>query len=630
MGVSFPFTAVVGSGEFGVALCLAAIDPGLGGVLVRGEKGTAKTTMARALTGVLPAIQVIPGCRFSCDPVHFDPGCPDGPHRPDGEVREQSVPFVELPLGASEDRVLGSLHLDRLLAAGEIRFEPGLLARANRGVLYVDEVNLLPDHIVDSLLDAAATGRARVEREGASVEHAARFVLIGTMNPEEGELRPQLLDRFGLAVEVHASRDPRQRREVVRRRLGFERDAEALVDRFAEEEQALGARIATARRLLPDVELSEDLLDVIVGVCAELGIDGMRGDLVTARASVAHAAWCGRTHVTPEDVRAAARLALPHRLRRNPFDERGAQVHLDDLLHRHLEGGPPPGPEGGPDGGGGPGGDRSALTRRPGPARTDQNRARQNRAGEDRAGRNRPGAGARGRRVTATTPRGRHLRAVLPGDPGGRGFSLAETIRAALPHQPARGRVAGTALRLAPADARRSLRECPGGNLVVFVVDLSGSLGVTARVTQLKTAVTAVLLDAPRRRTRVAVITFGGAAARVLVPPTPSLERARRELADLPTGGRLPVAEALTLAADLVATARNRDAERRPLLVLLTDGRAQGAADRLTQQRIPAVVIDCGSHRQARPGPARHLDRYLGVGQVTAPQSAAAQAQTVA
>lgn len=352
MVVGFPFTAVVGSGELGVALCLAVIDPELGGVLVRGEKGTAKTTMARALTGVLPAVQVIAGCRFGCDPLHFDPRCPDGPHRPDGDVREQPVPFVELPLGASEDRVLGSLHMDRTPTLGEVRFEPGLLARANRGVLYVDEVNLLPDHIVDSLLDAAATGRARVERDGASVEHSARFVVIGTMNPEEGELRPQLLDRFGLTVEVHASRDPQRRREVVRRRLGFERDPQAFADRFAGEEHALGARIRTATQLLPDVELSEDLLDVIVEVCSELGIEGMRGDLVTTRASLAHAAWGGRTHVTPDDVRTAARLALPHRLGRHPFDKHGGRSALDELLDEHLAGGPRPPNPGGAGGGG--------------------------------------------------------------------------------------------------------------------------------------------------------------------------------------------------------------------------------------------------------------------------------------
>ena len=246
---SYPFSAVVGSDDMALALVLSTVSPEVGGVLVRGEKGTAKTTTVRALARVLPAVAVVPGCRFSCDPADPDPGCPDGPH-PDATGETRPARLVELPVGATEDRVIGSLDLQQALGAGRVTYEPGLLAAAHRGLLYVDEVNLLHDHLVDLLLDAAATGRSTVEREGVSIAHASRMVLIGTMNPEEGELRPQLLDRFGLTAEVAAPRDPALRAEVVRRRMAFDRDPAAFTAGYAEAEAALSTRLATARALV--------------------------------------------------------------------------------------------------------------------------------------------------------------------------------------------------------------------------------------------------------------------------------------------------------------------------------------------------------------------------------------------
>ncbi|MFP5371878.1 MAG: ATP-binding protein, partial [Actinomycetes bacterium] len=316
-----------------LALLLNAVSPAIGGVLVRGEKGTAKSTAVRALAAVLPAVDVVPGCRFACDPATPDPGCPDGPH--DAAVPAQTRParLVELPVGASEDRVVGSLDLERALTEGVKAFEPGLLAAANRGVLYVDEVNLLHDHLVDLLLDAAALGTAYVEREGVSVRHAARFLLVGTMNPEEGELRPQLLDRFGLTVEVAAPRDPGERAEVVRRRFAYDADPAEFSAAWAGDESALAARIADARARLPRVVLSDAALRQVTAVCAAFDVDGLRADLVTARAALAHAAWCGRDAVEEEDVRVAARLALPHRRRRNPFDAPGPD---EDTLDQAL------------------------------------------------------------------------------------------------------------------------------------------------------------------------------------------------------------------------------------------------------------------------------------------------------
>ncbi|MBR7831056.1 ATP-binding protein, partial [Actinospica sp. MGRD01-02] len=325
----FPFSAVLGQDDLRLALILNAVHPAVGGVLVRGEKGTAKSTMVRALAAVLPAVDAVPGCRFSCDPASPDPGCPDGPHdgaEDAGSPATRPARLVELPIGASEDRLTGALDLERALGRGEAAFQPGLLAAAHRGLLYVDEVNLLPDHLVDVLLDAAAMGEAHVERDGVSVRHAARFLLVGTMNPEEGELRPQLLDRFGLTVDVVASREPRERAEVVRRRLAYEADPAGFCARWAEADAEVGRRIAAAREALPKVALPDAELERIARICAAFEVDGMRADLVTARAAVALAAWRGLSAVTAEEVRDAARLALPHRnpvLRgRNPHDRR--------------------------------------------------------------------------------------------------------------------------------------------------------------------------------------------------------------------------------------------------------------------------------------------------------------------
>ncbi|MCW2708992.1 MAG: chlD, partial [Frankiales bacterium] len=325
----YPFSAVVGLEDLRLALIVNAVSPAVGGVLVRGEKGTAKSTIVRALAALLPDVDVVEGCRFSCAPGDTD--CPDVASH--GAATTRHARLVELPVGASEDRLVGSLDLERALTTGVSAYEPGLLAAAHRGVLYVDEVNLLHDHLVDLLLDAAALGTSYVEREGVSVQHAARFLLVGTMNPEEGELRPQLLDRFGLTVEVAATRDPAERAEVVRRRLAYEADPAGFAARWAGDDAELAEHIAAARERLPHVVLGDHALREITTVCAAFDVDGLRADLVTAKAAVALAAWAGREQVTTDDVRTAARLALPHRRRRNPFDAPGLdEQQLDDAL----------------------------------------------------------------------------------------------------------------------------------------------------------------------------------------------------------------------------------------------------------------------------------------------------------
>lgn len=655
----YPFTAVVGADALddlqpmALALLLTAISPAVGGVLVRGEKGTAKSTIVRALAALLPPLDDAP------------------------------VPLVELPVGATEDRVVGSIDLEAALGEGKAEYQPGLLAKAHRGILYVDEVNLLHDHLVDLLLDAAAMGRATVERDGISMTHDARFVLVGTMNPEEGELRPQLLDRFGLTVEVAAPREAPLRAEVVRRRMAFDADPSGFAARYTDAEAALRARILAAQHLLPRVVLSSAALLKIAEVGAAFDVDGLRADIVTARTAVAHAAWCGRTTVTLDDIRVAARLALPHRRRRNPFDAPGLD---EDLLDRVLgdddlppdppepdgprspedpddqgrdvqDSGDEPGPEGSAEPtDGGPGGDaardRETGERETGARETGDSPDAEAAPACGPSGADAPtpsttpiaagqpyrtrlftvpgsGAGTAGRRSRARTSSGRRVRA----DPAATTGSphLVETIRTAIPHQHQRGRTAGRLL-IRPTDLRRAEFEGRESNLVLFCVDASGSMAARRRMEQVKTAVLSLLLDAYQRRDKVGLVTFRGAAADLALPPTSSVDVAAARLADLPAGGRTPLAEGLVKAAEVITVERIRDARRRPLLVVVTDGRATAGADAVGRSReaaghlagigIASVVIDCES------GPlrlglaaelAQHLDaEYTEIGDVSA------------
>ncbi|MEV0451950.1 putative cobaltochelatase [Streptomyces sp. NPDC050600] len=662
MSTRYPFTAVVGMDDLRLALLLNAISPAVGGVLVRGEKGTAKSTAVRALAELLPAVPVVAGCRFSCDPGAPDPACPDGPHETAGGD-ERPARMVELPVGASEDRLVGALDIERALAEGVKAFEPGLLADAHRGILYVDEVNLLHDHLIDLLLDAAAMGSSYVEREGVSVRHAARFLLVGTMNPEEGELRPQLLDRFGLTVEVAASRVPEQRVEVVRRRLAFEDDPAAFAARWAGEEAALRERIVAARELLPQVALGDAELLQIAATCAAFEVDGMRADIVMARTATALAAWAGRTEVTSEDVRQAALLALPHRRRRNPFDAPGLdEDKLDETLDQFKGDAPddepepePDGPgDGGPGGGGGggippqgdgpaPESEGAAPEEAPAPAPQDSGASSGTGAGSGAGAGERAavqaaepfrtkmlsvpglGEGAAGRRSRARTEHGRTTGAVRP-----RGaltkLHLTATVHAAAPHQKARGR-GGPGLVVRRDDLRQATREGREGNLVLFAVDASGSMAARQRMGAVKGAVLSLLLDAYQRRDKVGLITFRGRDAELALPPTSSVDAAATRLEQLPTGGRTPLSAGLLKAHDVLRVERLRDPSRRPLLVVVTDGRATGGgADPLAlaarAARLHAadgtasVVVDCETG-PVRLGLAGTLARELGGTAVT-------------
>lgn len=666
----FPFTAIVGQDRLRLALLLCAVSPRIGGVLIRGEKGTAKSTAVRALGDLL-----------------------------DHESGSGSS-VVELPIGATEDRVIGSIDIEGVLRDGTVAFRPGVLADAHRGVLYVDEVNLLPDHLVDVLLDAAAMGRVTVERDGVSHAYDSRFVLVGTMNPEEGELRPQLLDRFGLVVDVRAPEDIDQRVAVVTRRLDFDRDPEAFLAAYRDEQDELAAAIGAARERLDGVRLEHRRLRRIAEICTRVGVEGMRADLVLALASRAHCALRGGDEVADQDIRAAAALVLPHRRRRDPFDPPGM---TDEELEEAL--GPPeddpdgPDPDGSDPGPGGPGdptapadptqtdrapsdtgdtdpsggmpdaadeastdsaaepphreptGRRQSAPDRP-DERDDADRAtdavepaeRPAEIGAEFRVRMIAPSGRRetaepGRRTPARTTRGPVVRATeyrtgavhLPATvlAAGSRPAAAETAvsrpveaGAAGPRRTAtvtRPPAAGRAIM--PIDLRGTERAGRGPALVVFLLDASGSMAARDRLAAVTGAVLSLLRDAYRRRDTVAVVAARGAGADVALPPTRSPAIASRLLGTLTTGGRSPLAEGLDTARRLIGREAIRDRGRTPLLVILTDGRATGgrdalermrrAAARVARQGTSVVVIDCESGR-IRLGLAADLARRVG------------------
>jgi magnesium chelatase subunit D len=583
---TYPFSAIVGHDRLRLALLLCAVRPEIGGVLIRGEKGTAKSTAVRGLAHVLAEV--------------------DG------------ASLVELPIGATEDRVVGSLDLQKVLRDGEHAFQPGLLARAHGGVLYVDEVNLLHDHLVDVILDAAAMGRVHVERDGVSHSHEASFVLIGTMNPEEGELRPQLLDRFGLTVDVQASRDVDVRADVIRQRMAFEADPAAFAQRYAEADAELVRRVAAARLLVGDVALPDNELRRIAALCAAFDVDGMRADLVVARTAVAHAAWRGASTVEEEDIRVAAELALPHRRRRDPFDDPGLdQDQLDEAMAQAGESAdePEPDPDPDPPGGGSSEGSESSV-----PEHNSNAHPRPS-AAPSPVFRTRAlvvpgvGEGAPGRRSRA---RNRTGKAISPtAEPGaGHGVHVFGTLLAAAGRQLRPGRP-----RPEPDDVRRAIREGREGNLVIFVVDASGSMAARDRMSAVSGATLSLLRDAYQRRDKVAVITFRQQDAQLVLPPTSSVHIASRRLARFDTGGKTPLAQGLLVARDVVVREKARDRARRSLVVVLTDGRATGGPDPLGRARTAAgllvaegaaaVVVDCETS-YVRLGLAEQLAGHLG------------------
>ncbi|MGB9965118.1 VWA domain-containing protein [Halobacterium hubeiense] len=632
-----PFPAVVGQPDLKEALLAVAVDDDLGGLLVAGEKGTAKSTTARALTDLLPDQRAVADCPYGCPPDDPDRQCADCRPRDDPPVETRPVPFVSLPLGADRDRVVGSLSVPDALA-GDAEFNPGLLAAANRGILYVDEVNLLDDHLVDVLLDAAASGVNRVERDGVSVAHPAEFTLVGTMNPEEGDLRPQFRDRFDLRVAVAGSDDLDERAEIVARALdGFDGD-------YAEETERVRQRLLDARDLLPDVDLPASLVRELTELCRDAGVDGHRADLATARAARTLAALDGRPTVTERDVQRAAELALPHRLQSRPFED---APDPEDVVDDHFDDGD--GESEGEEGEGGEseaeggesesdagegeqGGDETETGRESpspppsdsgsaeseaGDAETDSDDSSDEERGEGddseeaaplvpgqpRSESADPGAGSAPETDAsgAERPEGTGGAAATPSTEG-RGPRVRTERATATDSVDAAASVRAAAARgadgVAQRDLRQSVRAGSASALVVFAVDASASMRGPMRAA--KGVALDVLRDAYERRDEVAVVTFAGEDADVVLPPTDSVTLAARHLKSLPAGDRTPLPAGLRAAGDVLARA-DPDAA---VVVVVTDGRANAGTDQPTADtreaasalgdRANVLVVDAG------------------------------------
>ncbi|HKS30484.1 MAG TPA: magnesium chelatase ATPase subunit I [Pyrinomonadaceae bacterium] len=587
----YPFAAIVGQEEMKLGLLLNVIEPRIGGVLIMGHRGTGKSTAVRALADLLPPTWRVRGCLYGCDPQAEENLCEDCARRIErGEklAKERSrVPVVDLPLGATEDRVCGAINIERALSGGVKAFEPGLLARANRGFLYIDEVNLLEDHLVDLLLDVAATGRNKVERESISVEHPSRFVLVGSGNPEEGELRPQLLDRFGLHVEIRTIEDLDERLLIVLRSQSFERDAAAFRAEWEAEQESLRRRIVRAQKLVGDVQLSKESLRRIAELCLRLRVDGHRGELTIARAARALAAFEGRREATEKDIERVAVMSLRHRLRRDPLDQTPGGARIEQALKELFPASDSEESSG-----------RQSSRREPDDFQGRESRASDRESKVNGNGQHsgqieqtplpEPGAlvyepealqANQGRhpakqlssrrqglktRASYNTSRGRYSRSTERKSDGSR-LALDATLRAMIVD-------AKNASLSSTSLLRYKLYKRKTGALFIFAVDASGSMALN-RIRQAKGALAQLLERSYVRRDHVALISFRGEGAEILMSPARSAARARRLLDELPIGGSTPLAHGLSASLELARRA-TAQGTRQIQLFLFTDGRA--------------------------------------------------------
>jgi magnesium chelatase subunit D len=580
---AYPFVAILGQQEMKLALILNVIDPLIGGVLIMGHRGTGKSTAVRGLTGLLPEIRAVTDCNYQCDPKDTQSLCAacEEHLRADGKLQShlEPVQVVELPLGATEDRVCGTINLERALKDGATVLEPGLLARANRGFLYIDEVNLLEDHLVDVLLDVAASGINRVEREGVSVEHPSRFVLIGSGNPEEGELRPQLLDRFGLHPEVKTESDPERRVSVVELREAYDRDPIAFNSRFADQQKEIGARIVRARRALGKTKVNRSLLLNAAQLCSELGIEGHRGELTLVRAARAYAAFDGRSKVSADDLQRVAPMALRHRLRQNTFEDGSATERIEQTLDQITANTSRKSKPSENAAGNGSAQSRSntgnSTTVEPAaaPAKAAVKMNLFEATTAKRVGVEKKSSGKKRRHISQKA--GRHVRSVTY-ETAAKRIAVAATIRAML------------MLRQSTSGALRyKLFSRKQGALFVFLIDTSGSMA-RHRIALAKRAILDLLRQSYVNRDRVAIVTFRGDSASVALPPSRSILRARRAIDSLIIGGSTPLSAGLVCASNLIQTAGEKEGQQ--WIVVFTDGRANVALHQVSPNDRDALI----------------------------------------
>jgi magnesium chelatase subunit D len=569
----FPFSALVGQERVKYALLLTAINPRLTGLLIQGEKGTAKSTAVRALADLLPEIEVVKDCVFNCHPRLPNKMCDNCLERFNDTgslpIIKRKVKIVELPVSATEDRIVGSLDFEYSLKSGSRRLEPGVLAHANRGILYVDEINLLPDALADLLLDAAALGINIIEREGISFKHPAEFILIGSMNPEEGELRPQLLDRFGLCTTVESLSDTYQRLLVIRRQLEFEQDPSAFTEKWYPEQIRLQNKIREAQTLLPQVEISPELLQTISEICVANNTAGHRADILMCFTARTIAAFEGRNQVILEDLARAAEYVLLHRGRIPITIQSSLPLPVPSISQEEDKGS-----------------DTQVPTQWGEPDETDNHsndqeppdtpdsifpigdsfQIRSIEIHRDRLYRRRSGKRSPSKILVKS---GRYVRstAVRRNDD----LALDATIRTAAPYQPRRKKK-DLAITIESSDIREKVRERKVGNLLLFVVDASGSMG-NVLMTETKGAIFSLLLDAYKRRDKVGLVAFRETSAEILLPPTNSIELATKLLEELPTGGKTPLVHGLITGYQLIKNHLRKESQSLPIMILISDCR---------------------------------------------------------
>lgn len=642
-----PFSAIIGQEQIKLALILNAVNPSAGGLLIRGEKGTGKSTAVRSLARLLPEIEIIRGCRYGCSPAAGSLVCTEcsrlleSGEAPRTEYRRSRV--IDLPLNATEEMLTGTIDLKHAVQRGIRSFQPGLFAEAHRGFLYIDEVNLLADHLSDIILDTAASGINTVEREGVSIRHPSRFILVGSMNPEEGELRPQFLDRFGMCVDVRGIQDPGERVRLMELREQFDSDPESTRAAYASEEEDLKKRIENARKLLPEVRVSRDQLRFIAQLCLENNVKGHRADLVIRQGAAAYAAYQGRTEVILRDVQTAARFALLHRSNiAAECDHHGEHEEIETVQSESD---------------GNTAESREEIRKTSVLTGTEEENEQfpsmKNEQSKDNGNRekiivdrqdvyeigeifpirnfpvlnSRRNARGRGKRNKAsnTVREGRYVRSRPAREL--KDIAFDATIRAAAPYQLRRKGESDLACIIHPQDVYEKVREKKIGNLFLFILDASGSMGAHQRMVATKGAVFSLLMDAYQKRDKTAMVTFQKREADCILPPTSSIDLAGKLLKDLAVGGRTPLSKGLLKGYSVLHNYLIKEPDASPVVVIITDGKAniplEGKQDPYLEAlsiagmmaRHPLVqyiLVDTLEPRQANLGTAVRLAEALG------------------